>query len=197
MPKSFTLPEKPCTLGKKFTTTGEGEGSERKSVAKFSLEDVMLTAKELDKLGGAGTHERWYTKDPKSGEILPAFDDVSEIAFQHRYVDSTVTLDLDGTTLTLPKSKIMNICTQRQNGGMTWSSCEIETPADLVDGVTDIGNFGGRKIRAQLAFGEKAGVDARQPQLPLNEGEDDEQDEAPPSSGKGKKGNGSGKGVHA
>jgi hypothetical protein len=38
----------------------------------------------------------------------------------HRYTDSTVTLDLDGTTLTLPKSKIMNIATQRQNGGMTW-----------------------------------------------------------------------------
>jgi hypothetical protein len=36
MPKAFSLPEKPCELGKKFTTTGDGEGAERKSIAKFS-----------------------------------------------------------------------------------------------------------------------------------------------------------------
>lgn len=196
MAKAFTLPEKPCELGKKFTTTGEGEGHERKSVAKFSLLGLMLTAKELDKLGGAGTHERWYTKDPKSGEIVPAFDDVSEIGFVHRYTDSTVTLSLDGETLTMPASKIMGITTQRQPGGMTWMGCDIETPADLVEGVTDIGNFGGRKIRAQLAFGEKAGNDSRQPQLPLNEGDDDADAAEAPGKG-GRKSNGNGKGVHA
>lgn len=193
MAKAFTLPEKPCELGKKFTTTGEGEGGERKSVAKFSL-GVMFTGKELDKLAGNGTHARWYTKDAKSGEIVPAFDDVSEISFVHRYTDSTVTLDLDGTTLTLPKSKFMNIKAQRQNGGNTHIGLDVETPADLVDGVTDIGNFGGRKIRAQLAFGEKAGADKNQPELPMDHDidADDEGDERPP---KAKKGNG--RAVHA
>jgi hypothetical protein len=185
MPKAFTLPEKPCELGKKFTTKGEGEGGERKSVATFSL-SLLFTGKELDKLAGAGTHARWYTKDAKSGEIVPAFDDVSEIKFAHRYTDSTATLDLDGTTLTLPKSKFMNIAAQRQNGGNTLVELDVETPADLVDGVTDIGNFGGRKIRAQLAFGEKAGADARQPELPMEHDEDDEDDEEPAK----KRGNG-------
>lgn len=187
MPKAFTLPEKPCDLGKKFTTNGEGEGGERKSVAKFSI-SLLVTGKELDKLAGQGTHARWYTKDAKSGEIVPAFDDVGEIKFVHRYTDSTATLDLDGKTLTLPKSKFMNIAAQRQNGGNTRIELDVETPADLVDGVTDIGNFGGRKIRAQLAFGEKAGADSRQPELPMDHDEDAEEPGAGETGGKGRKG---------
>jgi hypothetical protein len=90
----------------------------------------------------------------------------------------------------------MNIVTQRQPGGQTWMACDIETPADLVDGVTDIGNFGGRKIRAQLAFGEKAGADARQPELPMDhDAEEDDQDDTP--APKAKKANGNGRAVHS
>jgi hypothetical protein len=186
MAKKFTLPEKPCELGHKFSTNGEGEGDERKNVAKFSLEALMLSAKELDKLLGAGAHDRLFTKD-HGGTVVPFFEDLNEHTPVHRYIDSTVTLELDGDTITMPASKIMGIVLQPQIGGMTWMACNIETPADLVDGVSDIGNFTGRKIRAQLAFGTKPVADKAQKSLPLNEGDDDEDDDSPATS---KRGNG-------
>jgi hypothetical protein len=197
MAKKFTLPEKPCELGHKVETNGKGEGDERKSVAKFSLEALMLTAKELDKILGAGAHARLFTKD-KTEALVPAFgDDVNEIKLVHRYLESTVTLELDGEVVTMPASKIMGLVLQPQIGGMTWMACDIETPADLVEGVSDIGKFAGRKIRAQLAFGSKPVADKSQKQLPLNEGEeDDDQDDAGEAAPKGRK-NGNGKGVHA
>jgi hypothetical protein len=185
MAKKFTLPEKPCELGHKFVTDGEGEGEERKSVAKFSLEGLMLTEKELDKILGAGAHGRLFKTD-KGGAIVPFFEDLNEHTPVHRYLDSTVTLELDGETLTMPASKIMGLVLQPQVGGMTWMSCKIETPADLVDGVSDIGNFGGRKVRAQLAFGQKPVADKAQKELALNEGRDveDEDDDKPAKKGK-------------
>lgn len=188
MAKKFSLPEKPCELGHKFTTTGEGEGDERKSVAKFALEGLMLNAKELDKLLGAGAHDRLFAKG-KTEALEPAFEDITEFKLVHRYVDSTVTLELDGETLTMPASKIMGIVLQPQTSGMTWMSCDVETPADLIDGVSDIGNFAGRKIRAQLAFGQKPVADKRQKDLPLNEGADDpdfEEVEQKPKKGNGR-----------
>lgn len=188
MAKKFTLPEKPCELGNKCITTGEGEGEDRKAVAKFSLEALMLSAKELDKLLGVGAHERLFTKD-KGGALVPFFEDLNEHTPVHRYVDSTVTLELEGDTVTMPASKIMGIVLQPQIGGMTWMSCNIETPADLVEGVSDIGRFAGRKIRAQLAFGQKPVADKSQKELALNEGEDDDdQDDA--GETKPKRGNG-------
>jgi hypothetical protein len=197
MAKKFTLPEKPCELGHKFVTTGEGEGEERKSVAKFSLEALMLTASELDKLLGKGAHERLFTKD-KTGASVPFFEDLNEHKPVHRYLESTVTLELDGEVVTMPASKIMGLVLQPQVGGMTWMSCDIETPADLVEGVSDIAQFAGRKIRAQLAFGQKPVADKAQKNLPLNEGEDDDEDDADEQPAKAKKGtNGNGRGVHA
>jgi hypothetical protein len=47
MARKFKLTEKPCTLGNKFTSNGEGEGDKREDLVKFSLEGLMLTAKEL------------------------------------------------------------------------------------------------------------------------------------------------------
>lgn len=194
MAKKFSLPEKPCELGHKCVTTGEGEGEERKAVAKFSLEALMLSSKELDKLLGAGAHERLFKTDT-AGALVPFFEDLNEHKPVHRYVESTVTLELDGETVTMPASKIMGIVLQPQIGGMTWMSCDIETPADLVDGVSDIGRFAGRKIRAQLAFGQKPVADKAQKSLALNEGEDDE-DDADDEKPKARKGNGRGT-VHA
>jgi hypothetical protein len=190
MAKKFTLAEKSCTLGTKFERNGKGEGDDRKGVAKFSLEGLMLNAKELEKLLGAGAHERLFTKG-KTDAIEPAFgEDINELKLAHRYVESTVTLSLDGDTLTLPASKITGVVLQPQVGGMTWMACDIETPADLIEGVEDIGRHCGLKIAAHLAFGQKPELDKRQKNLPLNEVEDadDEQDEAPPA--KAKKGNG-------
>jgi hypothetical protein len=187
MARKFKLPEMPCQLGSKFTSNGEGEGEKREDLVKFSLEGLMLTAKSLDKILGADAAAHLFLRQGGDA-IVPRFgDDVNELKLAHRYTDSTATLDLDGTTLTLPKSKFMNIAAQRQNGGNTLIELDVETPADLVDGVTDIGNFGGRKIRAQLAFGEKAGADSRQPELPMDHDEDEEPAEKP----RGKKGNGS------
>lgn len=188
MAKKFSLPEKPCDLGHKFVTTGEGEGDERKSLAKFCLEGLMLSAKELDKLLGAGSHDRLFVKG-KTDALEPAFEDVTEFKPVHRYVDSTVTLELDGEVVTMPASKIMGLVLQPQVGGMTWMSCDIETPADLVEGVNDIARFAGRKVRATLAFGQKPELDKRQKNLPLNEGEDEDDGEEDVPA-KGKRGNG-------
>lgn len=190
MARKFKLSEKPCQLGSKFTSNGEGEGEKREDLVKFSLEGLMLSAKELDKILGEGAHERLFRK--KSGDALePAFgDDVNELKLVHRYVDSTVTLALDGDSLTLAQAKIMAVVLQPQIGGMTWMSCDVEAPA--VEGVDAIRCHSGMKIAAQLAFGTKPVLDKRQKSLPLNEGEDDgdEPDDKP------KKGNGSRVGAH-
>jgi hypothetical protein len=194
MAKKFKLSEKACQLGSKFSSNGEGEGDKREDVVTFSCEGLMLSAKELDKVLGDGAHDRLFRKD-KGDSIVPALgDDVNELKLVHRYVDSTVTLTLDDETLTLPSSKIMKVVLQPQIGGMTWMSCEIETPA--IEGVDGIRKHSSLKIAAQLAFGTKPELDKRQKSLALNEGDDgdDEQDEPP---AKAKKGNGNGKGVHA
>lgn len=188
MAKKFSLPEKPCELGHKVETNGKGEGDERKSVAKFSLEGLMLSAKELDKLLGAGAHERLFTKG-KSDALEPFFgEDVNEIKLVHRYLESTVTLALDDATVTMPASKIMGLVLQPQVGGMTWMACDVETPADLVKGVSDIGRYAGRKIRAQLAFGQKPVADKRQKDLPMPDANVDAEDaaEVPGPKGRGK-----------
>lgn len=190
MAKKFTLAEKPCTLGSKFVTTGDGEGDERKSLVKFSLEGLMLTAKEVDKILGPGAHGRLFTKG--ANDVLePAFgEDVNELKLVHRYVDSTVTVSLDADTVTMPASKIMGVILQPQVGGMTWMACDIEAPVDLADGIEDIGHYCGLKISAHLAFGAKPVLDKRQKSLPLNEGEDGEDDE-PETKPRGRgKGNG-------
>lgn len=192
MPKKFTLAEKPCTLGSKFEHHGKGEGEEHKAVAKFSLEGLMLSAKELDKLLGPGAHERLFTKG-KTNALEPAFgEDINELKLAHRYVDSTVTLSLDENPITMPASKITGVVLQPQVGGMTWMACDIETPADLVDGVEDIGRHCGLKISAHLAFGQKPDLDKRQKNLALNEGDDTGEDdgEGEPTPPKAKKGNG-------
>jgi len=197
MAKKFTLPEKPCQLGGKVITTGDGEGNDREELVKFSLEGLMLNAKEIDRVLGSGAHGRLFVQH-KGDDIKPAFgDDINELKLAHRYVDSTVTLSLDGETVTLPAAKITNVVLQPQIGGMTWMACDIEAPAKLADGVEEIGNHAGLKIAAQLAFGQKPVLDKRQKNLPLGEGadDDDEDDEAPLA--KAKKSNGNGKGVHA
>lgn len=197
MAKKFTLPEKPCQLGGKVITSGDGEGNEREELVKFSLEGLMLNAKEIDRVLGAGAHGRLFVQH-KGDDIKPAFgDDINELKLAHRYIDSTVTLSLDGETVTLPASKITNVVLQPQIGGMTWMACDIEAPAKLADGVEEIGNHAGLKIAAQLAFGSKPVLDKRQKNLPLGEGADDDQDEEDAPPAKVKKSNGNAKGVHA
>jgi hypothetical protein len=187
MARKFKLPEKTCTLGKKFTSNGEGEGEKREDVVTFSLEGLMLTGRELDKILGEGAHERLFTKGKGSDALEPAFgEDVNELKLVHRYIDSTVTLSLDGETLTLAQSKILKVVLQPQVGGMTWMACDIEAPA--VEGVDAIRKHSGLKIAAHLAFGTKPVNDKRQKSLALNEGEDGEEDddEASDSRGRGK-----------
>lgn len=198
MPKKFKLPEKPCTLGHKFITTGDGEGDARESLVKISLEGLMLSAKDLDKVLGPGAHERLFTKG-KGDAIEPVFgEDINELKLAHRYVDSTVTLSLDGSSVTMPSSKIMGVILQPQVGGMTWMACDIEAPAKLAHGHERIGKHCGLKIAAQLAFGSKPELDKRQKNLPLNEGDDDEQAEGYEEvAPKGRGGKSNGKGVHA
>jgi hypothetical protein len=180
MPKKFTLPEKSCTLGTKFTTTGDGEGAARDSQLVFALEGLMLSAKDLDKMLGAGAHERLFTKD-KSQALVPFFgEDINEQKLAHKYIDCTVTLTLDGATVTAPKANISKVVLQPQIGGMTWMSCEIEAPAKLAHGHERIGKHCDLKIAAQLAFGEKPKLDKRQKALPLNEGEEHDTDAAAP-----------------
>lgn len=176
MAKKFKLPEKPCQLGGKFTSNGEGEGDKREDLVKFSLEGLMLTARELDKVLGEGAHERLFRKAKSSESLEPAFgDDVNELKLVHRYIDSTATLSLDDETLTLAKAKIMGVVLQPQIGGMTWMACDVEAPA--VDGVEAIRTHTNMKIAAQLSFGQKPELDKRQKSLALNEGEDDEEDQ--------------------
>lgn len=190
MPKKFTLPEKSCTLGTKFVTTGDGEGDARDSLVVFSLEGFMLSAKDLDKMLGAGAHERLFTKG-KENVLEPFFgEDINEHKLAHKYLDCTVTLTLDQATVTAPKAKISKVVLQPQEGGMTWMSCEVEAPAKFAHGHERIGKHCDLKIAAQLSFGPKPDLDKRQKALPLNEGDDDEgQDDAPPA--KSKKANGS------
>lgn len=188
MAKKFTLPEKPCQLGGKVITSGDGEGSDREELVKFSLEGLMLNAKEIDRVLGAGAHGRLFVQH-KGEDIKPAFgDDVNELKLAHRYVDSSITLSLDGETVTLPASKITNVVLQPQIGGMTWMACDIEAPSKLADGVESIGNHCGLKISAQLAFGQKPVLDKRQKNLPLGEGADDDEHDA--GDEKPKRGNG-------
>lgn len=200
MAKKFTLPEKPCTLSNKVITSGDGEGNEREELVKFSLEGLMLNAKEIDRVLGAGAHGRLFVQH-KGEDIKPAFgDDVNELKLAHRYVECQVTLSLDDETVTLPASKITNVVLQPQIGGMTWMSCDIEAPAKLADGIEEIGNHAGLKIAAQLAFGSKPVLDKRQKNLPLGEGVDDDEEEGVAEdarSAKAKKGNGNGKAVHS
>lgn len=192
MAKKFRFSEKACKVGKKFTGSGDGEGSDREDLVKFSLTDFMLNAKDLDKILGEGSHERLFKKG-KSDALEPFFgEDVNELSLAHRYVDSTVTLSLDDETLTLAQAKILNVVLQPQVGGMTWMSCDIEAPA--VEGVDSIRRHGGLKAAAQLSFGQKPVLDKRQKSLPLNEGEDDEE-AGEEKSGRGRKANGNG--VHA
>jgi len=184
MAKKFKLSEKACQLGSKFTSNGEGEGDKREDLVKFSLEGLMLNAKELDKILGEGAHARLFVEG-KGDDIKPALgDDVNELALVHRYVDSSVTLTLDDETLTLAQAKIMGVILQPQIGGMTWMSCDIEAPA--VEGVDSIRRHSGLKIAAQLNFGVKPVLDKRQKNLPLGEGkaEDDEEADEQPRKGR-------------
>lgn len=188
MAKKFTLPEKPCTLGGKVVTTGDGEGNSREELVKFSLEGLMLNAKEIDRVLGAGAHGRLFVQH-KGEDIKPAFgDDINELKLAHRYVECQVTLTLDSETVTLPAAKITNVVLQPQIGGMTWMACDIEAPTGLADGVEELGSHSGLKIAAQLAFGSKPVLDKRQKNLPLGEGADDDEDEAVEE--KPKRGNG-------
>ncbi len=188
MARKFKLTEKACQLGSKFTSNGEGEGDKREDSVKFSLEGLMLTAKELDKILGPDAAAHLFVR--KGGDAVePRFgEDVNEIKLVHRYVDSTVTLTLDGETLTLAQAKIMGVVLQPQIGGMTWMACDIEAPA--VEGVDSIRRHLGLKIAAHLAFGTKPVNDKRQKSLALNEGDDDqdedEADDKPRSRGNGK-----------
>jgi hypothetical protein len=168
MARKFKLPEKTCQLGKKFTSNGEGEGDAREDLVKFSLEGLMLSAKDLDKILGEGAHAR--------------------LKLVHRYLDSTVTLSLDDETLTLAQAKILGVVLQPQVGGMTWMACEIEAPA--VEGVDSIRKHSGLKIAAQLAFGQKPVNDKRQKSLALNEGDDADEDDEQPEKPRGRGGNG-------
>jgi hypothetical protein len=187
MAKKFKLSEKPCQLGSKFTSNGDGEGDAREDLVKFALEGLMLSAKELEKILGEGAHQRLFRKGAGSDALEPALgDDINELKLVHRYIDSTATLSLDEETLTLASAKIMGVVLQPQVGGMTWMSCDIEAPA--VDGVDSIRRHAGMKIAAQLSFGQKPELDKRQKSLGLNEGVDDEDDEAPAE--KAKRGNG-------
>jgi hypothetical protein len=192
MAKKFTLPEKPCELGARVITSGDGEGDKREELVRFSLKGIMLNAKEIDRVLGSGAHGRLFVQH-KGEDIKPAFgDDVNELALAHLFADSTVTLSLDDSTVTMPKAKISKVILQPQIGGMTWMSCEVEAPTKLADGVEALGNHCGLKIAAHLAFGSKPVLDKRQKSLPLGEGAvdgDDDEDEAP--APKGKKGNGS------
>jgi hypothetical protein len=191
MPKKFTLPEKPCELGARVINSGDGEGDKREELVRFSLKGLMLNAKEIDRVLGSGAHGRLFVQH-KDEDIKPAFgDDVNELALAHLFADSTVTLSLDDSTVTMPKAKISKVILQPQIGGMTWMSCEVEAPTKLADGVEALGNHCGLKIAAHLVFGSKPVLDKRQKSLPLGEGvvDDDEEDEAPPA--KAKKGNGS------
>ncbi len=192
MAKKFKLPEKSCQLGKKFSSSGEGEGKAREDLVKFTLQGLMLTAKDLDKILGEGAHDRLFAK-AKSGAVEPVFGaDVNELNLVHRYIDSTVTLTLDDDTLTLAQSKILNVVLQPQVGGMTWMGCDIEAPA--VEGVDSIRKHSSLRVAAQLAFGQKPVADKAQKSLPLNEGDDDEDDDDAP--GANKRGNGGRVGVH-
>lgn len=189
MAKKFKLSEKACQLGSKFTSSGEGEGEKREDLIKFSLEGLMLSAKELDKILGEGAHERLFTK--RNGDALEPFlgEDVNELKLVHRYVDSTVTLSLDEETLTLAQAKILGVVLQPQVGGMTWMACDVEAPA--VEGVDSIRRHSSLKIAAQLSFGQKPINDKRQKSLALNEGEEGDHDEQednakPKSRGNGK-----------
>lgn len=189
MARKFKFPEMACKLGTKVNSEGAGEGEKREDLISFSLVGLMLPASSLDKILGKGAHERLFTKDANGG-VVPAFgDDVNEIKLVHRYVDSTVTLALDGETLTLAQAKIMKVILQPQIGGMTWMSCEVEAPA--TEGVDNIRTHADLKIAAQLAFGLKPVLDKRQRSLPLNEGNDDAEDEADEKPRGGRKGNGS------
>jgi hypothetical protein len=184
MAKKFKLSEKPCQLGKQFSSNGEGEGEQREDLIKFALEGLMLSSKELDKILGEGAHERLFRKGKGSDALEPALgDDINELKLVHRYVDSTVTLSLGEETLTLVKAKIMGVVLQPQIGGMTWMACSIEAPA--VTGVDSIRTHSSLKIAAQLAFGQKPELDKRQKSLALNEGEDDA-DEPPKAHGNGR-----------
>lgn len=186
MARKFKLGEKACQLGSKFTSNGEGEGEKREDSVKFSLEGLMLSSKELDKILGEGAHERLFRK-AENDSVEPAFgDDINELKLVHRYVDSAVTLTLDDDTLTLAQAKIMGVVLQPQIGGMTWMACDIEAPA--VGNVDAIRKHSGLKIAAQLSFGSKPVLDKRQKNLPLNEGEDDQDEQ--PAADKPKRGNG-------
>lgn len=188
MAKKFTLPEKPCTLGGKVITCGDGEGEKREELVKFALEGLMLNSKEIDRVLGAGAHGRLFVQH-KGEDVKPAFgDDINELKLAHRYVDCVVTLTLDGETVTMPAAKITGVVLQPQIGGMTWMACDIEAPSKLADGVEELGNHAGLKVAAQLQFGQKPVLDKRQKNLPLAEGTDDDEDEEVPE--KTKRGNG-------
>jgi hypothetical protein len=195
MPKKFTIPEKPCTLGGKVITSGDGEGDTREELVKFGLSGIMLNAKEIDRVLGSGAHGRLFVQH-KGEDIKPAFgDDVNELSLAHRYVDCVVTLSLDSDTVTLPAAKITKVVLQPQIGGMTWMGLEVEAPIKLADGYEEIGNHAGLKIAAHLQFGTKPVLDKRQKSLPLGEGKDtgdDDQDDAAEAKPRGRKGNGTG-----
>jgi len=194
MPKKFKLPEMSCQLGSKFTSNGEGEGEKREDLVSFSLEGLMLNAKALDKILGADAAAHLFIRKGDDA-IQPRFgDDVNELKLVHRYVDSSVTLTLDDTTLTLAKAKIMKVVLQPQIGGMTWMSCEIEAPAE--GDVEAIRKHTGHKISVQLAFGQKPELDKRQKNLPLNEGADDDEDADADDEPRRKKGSGNQVGAH-
>jgi hypothetical protein len=187
MARKFKLTEKPCTLGNKFVSNGEGEGDKREDLIKFSLEGLMLSAKELDKILGADAAAHLFVRKGSVDAVEPRFgDDINEFKLVHRYIDSSVTLSLDADTLTLAKAKIMGVVLQPQIGGMTWMACDVEAPA--VEGVDSIRKHSGMKIAAQLSFGTKPELDKRQKSLALNEGDDDEQDDTPEKPKKGRNG---------
>lgn len=190
MAKKFTLPEKPCTLGGKVVNNGDGEGDKREELVQFSLEGLMLNAKEIDRVLGAGAHGRLFVQH-KGEDSKPAFgDDINELRLAHLYADCIVTLSLDSGTVTMPKAKISKVVLQPQIGGMTWMSCAVEAPTKLADGIEEIGNHAGLKVAAHLQFGQKPVLDKRQKSLPLNEGDDgeddDDQDDEKPARGRGK-----------
>jgi len=141
---------------------------------------VGLYARELDKLLGAGAHDRLYTRTPTTDPV-PFFKETGPIAIGIKVENVAVTmrLGLARDELKFGKSKLAKIQLTPEDGGMTRCKLQLQLyPED--EQISDLSRHLNTEIELDLQGGrmgkEEKAPDPNQPTLPL----DGEAPEPPP-----------------
>jgi hypothetical protein len=136
----LSITEKPCRTGTHLSARVEFKGDDKSTAIDFTLKEIMLESKELNAfLQDPHAHQRLFDTPHPGALFQPGMPMIAALPVREKiegvFVEIVLTAE---TTLRLAKANLARISLERQVGGLTAMSCQVQCTPKLDSSIAQL-----------------------------------------------------------